>query len=143
MTERARPTRRRRTTQRALRRRRGDAAQSAGGPALRRPPFWMIAAFLILVVVTLAAAGGGGAAARVDDGIAADPPDPGHGQPAALSRAADATRSSPTGGPIAPAVAGTVARGELDEDDHFFRGFTPAGAGRQGEPSSSRVSRSR
>ena len=92
---------------------------------LRRPPFWMIAAFLIFVVVSwlpLVVA----ARRRVSTSevprisIAQDMGT----QPRYRGQQANPVFAD--GRTIRPVIAGTVARGRLDLDDHYYRGF-PAG----------------
>src|SRR5688500_9043929 len=95
---------------------------------LRRPPFWMIAAFLIFVVVSwlpLVVA----ARRRVSTSEAPQI----HliqdmdNQPRYRGQQASAVFAD--GRTVRPPIAGTVARGELELDDHLYRGFTRGGDG--------------
>ena len=90
---------------------------------LRRPPFWMIAAFLIFVVVSwvpLVVA----AKRRVQTTENA----PIHiiqdmdNQPRYRGQQANPVFAD--GRTVRPSVTGTVARGELQLDDHLYRGYT-------------------
>jgi len=96
---------------------------------LRRPPFWMIAAFLIFVVVSwlpLVVA----ARRRVSTSEVpriALVQDMGT-QPRYRGQAANPVFAD--GRTMRAAIAGTVARGELDLDDHFYRGFSRGGDGK-------------
>jgi mono/diheme cytochrome c family protein len=120
----------------------GDAQQRAAAAAeeemprnpladlrLRRPPFWMIAAFLIFVVVSWLPLV---VAARRRVSTSESPQihliQDMDNQPRYRGQQANPVFAD--GRTVRPAVAGTVARGELDLDDHFYRGFTRGADGK-------------
>jgi mono/diheme cytochrome c family protein len=96
---------------------------------LRRPPFPMIAAFLIFVVVSwlpLVVA----ARRRVST---SEVPRIALVQDMANQPRYRGQQANPVfadGRTIRPAIAGTVARGALDLDDHFYRGFSRGADGK-------------
>ena len=104
-----------------------EAAQTLLAPfRLHRPPFWMIATFLILVVLTWIPLV---VSARKRVSLSASPPlhlvQDMDNQP--KYKAQHASPIFADGRADRPHVAGTVARGRLEEDDHYYRGY-PVGA---------------
>jgi mono/diheme cytochrome c family protein len=94
-------------------------------PALPRPPFWLMAAFLIMVVVTWVPLA---VIARARVSKSSEPrisilQDMGT-QP--KYREQQSSEVFADGRADRPRVAGTVARGMLEEDDQFYRGFSRA-----------------
>jgi mono/diheme cytochrome c family protein len=96
---------------------------------LRRPPFWMIAAFLIFVVISwvpLVVS----AKRRVQ--TTENPPvhivQDMDNQPRYRGQVENPIFADHR--TIRPQIPGTVARGHLDLDDHFFRGFSRGGDGK-------------
>ena len=120
----------------------GDGDQAAAAAAeemprnpladlrLRRPPFWMIAAFLIFVVVSwlplVVAARRRVSTSEVPQIHLVQDMD---NQPRYRGQQANPVFAD--GRTVRPPIAGTVARGELELDDHYFRGFT---RGQDGKP---------
>jgi mono/diheme cytochrome c family protein len=109
-----------------------DPEELAPQPVLPTPPFWMVAAFLVLVVCTWLPLV---FLARARVVKSADPRvhiiqdmdnQPRFG-PQAYSQVFADKRAS------RPPIPGTVARGELFEDDHFYRGYTLAKSPDTGE----------
>ena len=102
-------------------------------PKLRQPPFWMIGGFLILVVLTLVplvlaalarvTRSGTGRIHLIQDM---------DNQPRYEEQ--DATDLFADGRAMRPKVPGTVARGQLQEDDHYERGFVMEEAAGKAQP---------
>jgi mono/diheme cytochrome c family protein len=96
---------------------------------LRRPPFWMIAGFLIFVVVSWLPLV---VAARRRVSVSESPQlhifQDMDNQPRYRGQQANPVFAD--GRTVRPAIAGTVARGELHVDDHLYRGFTRGADGK-------------
>lgn len=96
---------------------------------LRRPPFWMIAAFLIFVVVSwlplVVAARRRVTTTQVPQIHIIQDMD---NQPRYRGQQPNSVFAD--GRTIRPVVAGTVARGELELDDHLYRGWPPGPDGK-------------
>ena len=98
---------------------------------LHRPPFWMIAIFLVLVVVTWIPLV---VSARRRVSTSESPrisifQDMGN-QP--KYKAQHASPLFADGRADRPQVLGTVARGRMESDDHYYRGYAAGGEGGQG-----------
>jgi mono/diheme cytochrome c family protein len=102
-------------------------------PSLRRPPFWFIAAGLILVVGTWVplVLFARGRVTRSDEPRVQLPQDMGE-QPRYREQQTSVLFAD--GRADRPRVIGTVARGGLAEDDHYYRGYSrPAAPGPDGK----------
>lgn len=102
-------------------------------PSLRRPPFWFIALGLVAVVgswvpLVLFARG---RVTRTDEPRVQIPQDMGD-QPRYREQQTSVLFAD--GRADRPRVAGTVARGGLQEDDHYYRGYSRGAAGADGKP---------
>lgn len=110
-----------------------ESTKALRDPRLGRPPFWMMTVIVLSAVaswIPLVAAARGRVASSPEPRIAfvqdmATQPKYGPQQ---------ATPLFLDGRIMRPRVTGTVARGQLEEDDHYYRGFARTPAGADGKP---------
>ena len=96
---------------------------------LRRPPFWMIAAFLIFVVVSwIPLVVGAKRRVQTTESPQVHIFQDMDNQPRYRGQQASAVFAD--GRTIRPPVVGAVSRGNLELDDHLYRGFSRGGDGK-------------